>query len=155
MRQLREKAPRITVGAKMMGSARIPEALEAGLADVGIAFNLPRYPDLRQIYVASFKLGAIMAPDHPLANETAVSFATCSDYPLVFAASDLSIHQLLTLVVRQANRSVEPIMRTNSIELMRQLALQSPAIAFQTPIGLEKLIDRGSGACTPDWSDLE
>ena len=156
--RLRERAPRITVEAKMMGSALIPETLEAGLADVGIAFNLPRYPDLRQVYVASFKLGAIMAPDHPLAAREEVNFAACSDYPLVFAANDLSIHQLLAPVVRQANRSVEPVMRTNSIELMHQLALKKPVIAFQTPIGLEKLIAAGDlvhvPLAGPVWSDL-
>lgn len=158
LRTLRARAPRITTSAETMGSNRIPAALEAGLADVGIAFNLPRHPDLRQVYVANFKLGAIMAPDHPLAKRETVTFAACSDYPLVVAASDLSIHHLLAPLIRQSNRTVEPIMRTNSIDLMRQLAQQSPVIAFQTPVGMERMIAAGDIVhvpfAGPVWSDL-
>ncbi|WP_319774053.1 LysR family transcriptional regulator [Breoghania sp.] len=142
--RLRERAPRVTAEVKMMGSGSIPEALETGMADVGFAFDLPRYPDLRQVYVASFKLGAIMASDHPLAGREKLSFAACSDYPLVMAARDLSINQLLAPVMRQANRQVDPVMRTNSIELMHQLVRTGEAIAFQTPIGLETMIESGA-----------
>lgn len=158
--RLRHKAPRITVNAEIMGSARIPDSLRNGHSDIGIAFNLPRHPALRQVFVANFKLGAMMAPDHPLAHRETVTFAECADYPMVHAGNDLSIAQLLEPLIARSNRAIAPITRTNSIDLMRQLAMEPPTIAFLTRIGLERPIaegllvhvpldDRG-----PVWSDL-
>ncbi|MDF1778409.1 MAG: LysR family transcriptional regulator [Rhizobiaceae bacterium] len=160
LRELKERAPRITYSVDSMGSAAIPEQVQNGLTDIGIAFNLPRSPELRQIFVAKFKLGAIMAPDHPLAQRECVTFSDCADYPMVYASNDLSISQLLDPLITQSKRTIDPAMRTNSIDLMRQLAMQGSAIGFQTLVGLDRSIAMGElvhvplDAKGPVWSDL-
>lgn len=158
--ELTKRAPRITVAVDSMGSAAIPEKVQNGLADIGIAFNLPRSPELRQIFVARFKLGAIMAPDHPLAGRSAVTFGDCADYPMVYASNELSIAQLLEPLITTSKRTIDPMMRTNSIDLMRQLAMQGTTIGFQTLVGLERPVALGElvhvplDARGPVWSEL-
>ena len=83
LEQLRERYPRVTVGVTSLGSQAIPDAVTSGQADIGLAFALPRTADLQQLGVGHFRLGAIVAPGHPLAERRDVSFATCAEYPLI------------------------------------------------------------------------
>ncbi|MBU2935150.1 MULTISPECIES: LysR family transcriptional regulator [Pacificibacter] len=154
-------APRIRVTALTMGSRDIPDAIEDGTADVGIAFSIGKSPRIRQVHMAKFKLGAIMAPTHPLVDRETVSILACTDYPLVWAGASLSIAPILELHLQSQGRAIEPAVITDSIDLMRQLTLSPPMIGFQSPIGLEDLIAEGKirhipleTARGPIWSEL-
>jgi DNA-binding transcriptional LysR family regulator len=158
--RLRERTTRVTIGAESMGSLTIPKAVLDGDADIGIAFALPRRAELRQVALARFRLGAIMAPDHPLAKRAKVSLSTCFGYPVIMPSGDLSIGQLLAPAMARMPRSVQPIIQSSSIELMRELAERGIGIAFQTRVGLERNIGEGRlvhvplDAGGPIWSDL-
>lgn len=81
--------PAIRSRIRTAGSNEIPDALQRGDADLGIAFSLPRNRDLQQLAVGKFRLGAIMRPDHPLAAEAAdglISFAQCARHALICRA---------------------------------------------------------------------
>lgn len=161
IRRLGQIAPRIRLTARTMGSRVIPEALEDGRADVGIAFSLPHSPRIRQAHMVRFKLGAIMSPMHPLAGQASVSISACCDYPMVWAGADLSIAALLEPHVQTLGRTIHPAVITDSIELTRQLAMMPPMIGFQTPIGMETLVAKGKlvhvpleTSRGPIWSEL-
>ncbi|MBW8338382.1 MAG: LysR family transcriptional regulator, partial [Pseudomonas sp.] len=144
LEQLRERYPRVTVGVTSLGSQAIPEAVISGQADIGLAFALPRTADLQQLGVGHFRLGAIVPPAHPLAERTEVSFATCAEYPLILAKSDLSIHHLLApLLARTRPRHKAPL-ETSSVELALQMAKRGAGIAFQTRIGIEAELANGT-----------
>lgn len=157
---LRERTPRVTVAAESMGSLAIPKAVLEGDADIGIAFALPRQPELRQVALGRFRLGAVMAPAHPLAGRSKVTLSSCFDYPVVMPSGDLSIGGLLAPAMARLPRSVQPVIRSSSIELMRELAERGTGITFQTRIGLERSIADGRlvhvplDANGPIWSDL-
>nr|WP_284701289.1 LysR substrate-binding domain-containing protein [Rhodoplanes tepidamans] len=157
---LRARAPRVTIAVSTMGSFAIPDAIAAGDADVGVAFALRRAPELRQVAVSRFKLGAIVPPDHPLASRRTVSLAACLDHPIILATPELSINQLLGPALARLPRSFEPCVTASSIELMRELAERGAGIAFQTRIGLERQLADGRLVHVPldnggpVWSDL-
>jgi DNA-binding transcriptional LysR family regulator len=139
---LRERYPRVTVGVTTLGSPAIPEAVTSGAADIGLAFALPRTAELSQLAVGHFRLGAIVAPGHPLADRRDVSFATCAEHTLILAKRELSIHHLLAPILARHSRLRPPI-ESSSVELSRQLALRGMGVAFQTRIGIET--DRREG----------
>ncbi|WP_395773387.1 LysR family transcriptional regulator [Agrobacterium pusense] len=141
--KLREIAPRVRVRVSTMGSNMIPGALESGEADVGIAFSLIRSPDMRQTYMARFKLGAIMAPTHPLGRRSSVSLSACFDYPMIWAGPNLSIARVLEPHFHKIDRRIEPAVISGSIELTRHLAMTPPMIGFEGPIGMESFIENG------------
>jgi len=144
LEQLRERYPRVTVGVTSLGSQAIPEAVISGQADIGLAFALPRTADLQQLGVGHFRLGAIVDPAHPLAERADVSFATCAEYPLILAKSDLSIHHLLApLLARTRPRHKAPL-ETSSVELALQMAKRGAGGAFQTRIGIEAELASGT-----------
>lgn len=158
--RLRARTPRVTVTAESMGSFAIPKAVAEGDADIGIAFALPRQSDLRQVALARFRLGAIMAPDHPLAGRDKIGLSACFDYPVMMPSGDLSIGPLLAPALARLPRNIQPVIRSSSIELMRELAERGIGIAFQTRVGLERLIAERRlvhvplDAGGPIWSDL-
>ncbi|TWI56495.1 DNA-binding transcriptional LysR family regulator [Pseudomonas duriflava] len=129
--------PRVTVGVVTLGSQAVPEAVLSGAADIGLAFALQRHADLQQMSVGHFRLGALVAPTHPLATRTEVSFATCAEYPLILAKPTLSIHQQLLPLLSRTILQRKPALETSSLELSRQLAKRGVGVAFQTRIGIE------------------
>lgn len=158
--RLRTAAPRVTLSANTRGSMAIPEAVRQGEADIGVAFALPRQPDLRQVAIGRFRLGAIVTPDHPLAGRRTVTMAACLDHPLIMAEHGLSVQALLLPALARLARPARPIVTSGSIELMRELAERGLGIAFQTRIGIEERIRAGRlihvplDAGGPVWSDL-
>ncbi|MBL7252424.1 LysR family transcriptional regulator [Alloalcanivorax marinus] len=158
--RLREDFPNITIGIATLGSQAIPGTVTNGTADLGLAFALPRTAELRQLTLARFRLGAVMPPDHPLAGREEVSVATCMAYPLVLAKQDLSVHHLMRPAMERAGATARGVVRSGSVELSKELARRGIGIAFQTRIGLETDLNRGSlvhlplNDAGPVYSDL-
>lgn len=136
--------PHITVGVTSLGSQGIPDAVTSGQADIGIAFALRRTADLQQLGVGHFRLGAIVAADHPLAERREVSFSTCAEHRLILAKSDLSIHHQLAPVVARTRSPRKATLETSSVELAAQMAKRGAGIAFQTRIGIEAELQAGT-----------
>lgn len=135
--------PQVSVGVSTVGSTAIPEVLASGNADLGLAFSLPRNETQQQLAVANFHLGAIVAPDHPLAVHRRISFSTCASHPLILAKSDLSIHHLLRPALTQTREWGKAAVVTGSVELAKQLAIRGVGVAFQTRIGIESELREG------------
>ena len=158
--RVRERAPRITFTLLVMGSFDIPSVIAGGEADLGVAFALRKSADLHQVFLARFKLGAVVKPDHPLARNKTVTLPNCLGFPLILATPDLSITNLLELVLSQGPTALSPVITSDSIELMQELVLRGQGVAFQTTIGLDRRLADGSlvhipiVANAPLWSDL-
>ena len=135
--RMREEFPNITLGIATLGSQAIPDTVTQGHADLGLAFALPRTTDLRQLTLGRFRLGAVVAPDHPLADRREVSVATCMQYPLILAKADLSVYHLMRPAIDRAGADFQGVVRSGSVELSKELARRGIGIAFQTRIGLE------------------
>jgi DNA-binding transcriptional LysR family regulator len=78
--------PMVEIEATTAGSSAIPPVVLSGDADIGLAFSLPRNENLQQRAVGKFRIGAVVAPGHPLTQERRVTFGACARYPLIAAA---------------------------------------------------------------------
>lgn len=133
-----ERYPGVKLTVKSSGSNLIPGLVADGTADVGLAFSLSHHAELQQLGVARFRLGAVMQPDHPLARERQVSFSECAAHPVILPTPELSIHTVLAPhLLRFAGKMVVAA-EVGSMELMKTLTLNLPAISFQTRLGLEQ-----------------
>ncbi len=144
-----QRHPGITIHTCTMGSADIADQVRAGDVDIGIGFGLPAHPELSSVGQGEFTLGAIVAAGHPLAGRRSVSFAQCAAYPLILASEDLALHALVAPLLEKHGAQARLIAQTNSIELMRQLAMRGHGVAFQTSIGLAKMRATGRLAYLP------
>ncbi|MGF6094422.1 LysR family transcriptional regulator [Pseudomonas sp. 18175] len=142
LKRMRERYPQVTIGVTVQGSQSIPGAVINGQADLGLAFALPRNSEITQLCVGHFRLGALMAPAHPLAGEARVSYGQCCEHGVIQAKSELSVHHLIAPLHKRAAAN-KSLLQSNSMELARQLARQQLGIAFQTRIGIEADLARG------------
>jgi DNA-binding transcriptional LysR family regulator len=122
--------PRIRISIRVMFTRDIQREVLDGEADLGLAFNLPTVAQLESLWRMDSPLGAVLAPDHPLAAMESVPLARCADYPLIFADKAMMIHGLVARGFAAAGVDAEPAFLSNSIEAMKGLAGSGDAIAF-------------------------
>ena len=110
-------------------------AVVSGEADVALAYNLENNPRLSTFLKYEFRLGAVMAPGHPLARRTSVRLAECFDYPTVIADPSMTIRDVLESVA-DLDYDLSLAIETNSIGLMKRLAQTVPNITFLNPVDI-------------------
>ena len=148
IREFRETHPRIVVRVAVLPVDDIATALLAGEADLALAYRMPPNPRLVRIAEFEHRLGAVMAPDHPLNGRFQVRMADCLEYPLVVADRSMTLRDVLELLVPEG-ASLAPVVETNSIELMKRLAQSPPHVTFVNLSDVGEEIRRGVLAFTP------
>lgn len=115
----------------------IMAAVESGEADLGLGFDFDLPPTLRIISSVSGRLGAVVAPGHPLADKTSLRISDCIAYPIIIADKSTVIRPYLNDVFAKALVTVQPVIETNSIEVMRHAAMVDQGLTFLTPFDIE------------------
>ncbi len=135
--------PGVRIQTFAHGSIQVGERVLNGDVDIGVAFSAPPRAELRCLQAGQFKLGAIMAPDHPLAKKADVDLRECAGYPLILASPGVALHTLLEPLLAALPSPAPSLLHTDSIELMRQLAARKRGVAFHTRVGLDALFREG------------
>jgi DNA-binding transcriptional LysR family regulator len=117
----------------VMSAPDIVAALAAGDLDLGLGFNLPT-AGLQVLARKAAPLGAVMGAGHALAGRAAVSIDECAAYPLCVARAPLTLRLRLERAFEAAGVPFRPAVETDSIELMRCMALDGPFITFLSPL---------------------
>ncbi|MFJ4876395.1 LysR family transcriptional regulator [Streptomyces sp. NPDC088745] len=139
----RARYPEVRISIRVMSSHDILRAVQNGEADLGLGFNVPPSPQLETCWQLATRLGAVLAPTHPLAPMETIPLARCAAHPLVFADRSMTIHGIIADTFNEAGIKVEPAFRTNSIETMKKLAVSGDAIAFLSKFDMAE--ERQSG----------
>ncbi|WP_416261175.1 LysR family transcriptional regulator [Gibbsiella quercinecans] len=121
----------------------ITNAVASGEADLGVGFDFELPPTLRIIASVVSRLGAVVAPGHPLADKSSLRLSDCVPHPLVIADKSMVIRPYLNEVFARAMINAQPVIETNSIEVMRQAAMVDQALTFLTPFDID--VDLRSG----------
>lgn len=131
-----ESYPGLEVAVTVAGSDAVTELVRDHQADIGFTFNPTSLEGLDTVAGADMRLGAVMAPSHPLARSRHLTLADCLSYPLAWPSRGLSLRALLERL--PAAKRLQPVFECNSLRLMASLARRGSCIAFQTPIGIEQ-----------------
>ncbi|UMY17033.1 LysR family transcriptional regulator [Methylobacterium organophilum] len=148
IREFRETNPRIVVKVAVLPVDDIVQAVLAGEADLALAYRMPPNPRLHRIAEFEHRLGAVMAPEHPLNGRFHVRMTDCLEYPIVTADRSMTLRDVLEMLVPQG-ATFTPAVETNSIELMKRLAQTPPHITFVNLSDVGEEIRRGVLAFTP------
>ena len=122
----------VTISAHVIGG--IVDALLSGEADLGLAYKLPDNPNLTATAVFPTRMGAVVAPSHPLALRSPVRLADCLDYPIVLADESMTIFKLITDAFSRAGLHFRPDFSSNSVEFMKSMARSQEAVTFLSRI---------------------
>jgi DNA-binding transcriptional LysR family regulator len=123
---------RIKLTISVMSASDIVAALGAGKLDLGLCFDLPT-SGLQVLGSRAASLGAVMAPRHPLSGRPSVSLDECAAYPLCVAKAPLTLRICLERAFEAASVTLRPAIETDSVELMRCMAIDEPFITFLSP----------------------
>jgi DNA-binding transcriptional LysR family regulator len=147
----RQRHPRITFECHFHGSPRIFELVAEGDVDVGLSFNPPPSPAVRQIISVPLPFGAVMSPENSFANHGSVRLYDLVDAgaPLIFPDEANSIRAQLEDILKRSSLSAEPVVTTLSRDFMIAMAQRGSGIAFQTPLGIERELQEGSLVFVP------
>ena len=138
VKQFRLANPRVKLILTLFTTGdEIQSAVANGEADLGIGFDFTKDSNLKVLARAVGKLGAVMAPSHPLAKRVSVRLSDCIDYPLVVADTSCAIRPYLDAAFTRVSLDPQPMIETNAIEIMRHAAILENGITFLTPFDIE------------------
>jgi DNA-binding transcriptional LysR family regulator len=138
VKEFRAANPRVKLNLTLFNTgAEIQLAVASGEADLGIGFDFGKDSNLKVLARAVGRLGAVMAPNHPLAKRSSIRLSDCTDYPLVIADSTSAIRPYLDAAFARVAIDLQPAIETNSIEIMRHGVILNDGITFLTPFDVE------------------
>ncbi len=79
---------------------------------------------------------AMVSQSHPLADRSSLRLQDCLAYPLALADETMAGRELLNQVLHKASFQLEPMLVSNSIEVMRAFAKRNNGICFQFEVGV-------------------
>jgi hypothetical protein len=125
---MRERYPRIMITIRTMASSAVPGVVLQGGADLGFAFSVNQNSELQQLAQASFAIGAVVTPSHPLATKPFVTFDECARFPLILTTSDASLSPAIQALRRRAQELESPIIDARAAAAYS--VAQRPAVAL-------------------------
>lgn len=140
--------PRVKLTVRVLPRDTLIQAVLAGEAEIGLAYNVPDHPRLFRAAEFVHQLGAAMAPGHPLAGRPSLRLADCAEYPLVIPDRTMSLRDVLDLMV-PATLDLVPAVETNSLELMKRLARRAPHVTFLNLADLSEELREGKLVFAP------
>ena len=141
--EFRTRHPGVKVDVKNYVAEDIVTAVEQADADIGFGYNLRADPGLHVLNTFDTRLGAIIARDHPLAGKPGVRLSECCEYPIVQADPTLSIYGLIKDACAGSKVALKPAFETNSIAMMKYLAVHDSAVAFLSATDVSEEIRSG------------
>lgn len=140
----RHHYPGISIVLTVAGSDAVTAQVQAHEADLGFTFNPTSLDGLEVAFDKAMRIGAIVAPDHPLARRHEVSLAECLEHPHAWPARGLSLRAALDAAITPEHRRLQPVLEANSLRVMSALARTGRLIAFQPRVGIEQHLDSGA-----------
>jgi DNA-binding transcriptional LysR family regulator len=138
-----ESFPNIHVDLMIASTPNIIRAVMEDEADLGLVLQTPHEPKIQVRTSVAQPLKAVMNPRHRLARKKSVTLADLQNYPLCLASRQFYLRQLLAVSEAHQQTFLNPVMSTNSIQVMRTMAILSDAITVLPSLAIWSDVDQG------------
>jgi DNA-binding transcriptional LysR family regulator len=145
----RERYPGIGIALTVAGSDAVTAQVLAYEADLGFTFNPTSLEGLEIAFEKPMRIGALLAPSHPLAGRGELSLGECLDYPHAWPSKGLSLRAALDAALGEGKLRPRPVIEANSLRVMSSLARAGHLIAFQPRVGIEQHLKSGALVFVP------
>jgi DNA-binding transcriptional LysR family regulator len=135
----RRRHPRVGFEVRIVGADQVVQEVVQDQAALGITFNPSVHPDFQSLVEVPQELHAVMSDRHPLASAATLRLRDCMAYPLALGDGSLGGRLLLERFLARASTRLEPMLVTNSVEMMKTLARQSDTLCFQIAAGVSAI----------------
>lgn len=141
--------PGIAFTVNVLDANQIIAALRSNSADIGLMFNPPPLSGVKRAASVALRMGAVMTSEHPLARRKRLRLRDCQAYPLLLPDTVHPNRDWLNSIFALSTIQSQPVVISNSFQLMRELAKHRLGIAFQTTVGIEEELDKGELVYVP------
>jgi Transcriptional regulator len=141
----RSQFPDVTFSVHVRDRIQAEKDLTTFESDLALVFEPAHMVSFEVLHMIHQPVMAVMSKQHPLAQRQTIRLRECLDYNLVLPTKQFGVRLLLNEAVTKLNRSLEPVLETDSFDMVRHYARYEDAIGFQIPVGL-------STAFRPDMS---
>ena len=102
-----------------------------GDVDLGYCLRRNPPPGVEEVKAWPQRLGAVTAPDHPLARQTTpLALRACLGFPLVLATPEMELRSLFDRICRREKQEPRPFVETSSMALLRRLVDRGTVVGF-------------------------
>jgi DNA-binding transcriptional LysR family regulator len=119
------------------------------LAHVGFVFDSPPDPRVRVKFTIPQPLRAVVSPTHPLAKRASLTVRELAEYPLILPRDTFRIREVLAHAEREAGVALQPVVRTNSLLMMRECVRSGVGITIMSELSIVDELDAGRLRAVP------
>ncbi len=134
----RSEFPDVTFSVNVRDRIEAEQALLNFESDIALVFEPAHMVTFEIIHAVHQPVTAVMSADHPLAHRETLRLRECIEYDLVLPAKQFGVRMLLEAAASRLGRKLEPVLETESFDMVRHFPAYSQAIGFQIPVGLNR-----------------
>lgn len=132
----RNEHPGVTFAVQVRDRARAEQDLQTFRSDLALVFEPLQMADFDGIFDMPQTVHAVMSHRHPLAQRPSLRLRHCLDHAHIAPSPGLGVRDLLDKAARRIGRQLQPVVETESFELIRHYVEYEEVIGFQIPIGM-------------------
>jgi DNA-binding transcriptional LysR family regulator len=140
-------AVRFSINSAM--PSEVPDKIVRGDSDIGICYLGKMPAGLEVASKVAFPPGVVMAPSHPLAKKSEISFDDCRNHAFVQISHLSPIHSLVVPEFEKFWDELEPSISCNSTPMVKRLLIGGKGISFFSKIGFMNELARGEVVWRP------
>lgn len=136
----RSEHPGVTFSVHVRDRVQAEQDLVNFESDLAMVFEPAHMVDFDVLFAAEQPIYAVMSKTHPLAGEEELRLRQCLEYGLVLPGHQYGVRGLLEQATKRMDRKLEPVLETESFEMVRHYAAYGQTIGFQIPVGLNPVM---------------
>lgn len=134
--------PKVRIDVEIATPDDAVSALDAGDADLALAFNLRPQRDVHVIWTEELPLLCVAAPGHPLAGLSEVRLSTVRDHAIAVQSPALAIRRMLEARHAWMFSDNRPPVVTNSLQLLKHMVMSGSHVALTSELDTaQELLD--------------
>lgn len=141
--------PGVTYTVLVAASNDIVDAVASGEADFGVGFTHHQHPDVRVRYETPTPFGAVVLPNHPLAERSFVTLEDCMQYQLVRTHDPVGRALFLESEAKAKGLQTTFPYYTNSMVLSKHAIQIGIGIGIFTKVGFIREVNEGKNRYIP------
>jgi DNA-binding transcriptional LysR family regulator len=143
LNQFSQNHPGITYTIQTAQPDEIMMSVADGVVNIGISFCNQLLPGVRIYSEKATPIGAILRPDHPMAERDALDLKDLTAFQIVRSLDIRGQHDLIKEAISNAQCEFPLQLITNSLPLARNLVLNNQGIGLYSKIGFLKEVEQG------------
>ena len=124
--------PRITSGIRVVESGSVRQMVMDGSVDFGLTFSPQPLPGVVVTASSQFNVRAVVPASYPLDGRNSISAGELLQQPIIIPDVNIHLRDVVDLLAARIRMKLQPVMTTNSIELIKAMVRQGIGVGIVT-----------------------